>query len=349
MKLTALTYVLGSIILLSSCTDSSTSRPDQFSIRALDVVGDSTLWIASSNGFWAKSVNGGTTWDSGFIAGFDGELRDIHAFDDKRAIAMGIASPGIIWKTEDGGNTWSSVFRYDHPSNFFDQLEINEQGQGIIVGDPIDGKWTIVGTNDFGEHWVLWDEQHRYPADSGEVSFAASGSALIVEKRSFAFFTGGYGARMLHSSREKSFRLYEDTSATAGIYSATRFNDSTVVFVGGDYRFEESTKHSAGTIYFTNSGPKLRWPDHTVNGYRSCVKRMESGLLVACGPTGIDASWDGLNWTLVSDEGFHVLAVNNKGNRIWAAGALGTVREVTGLLPSDSATTRDNTNVIGLE
>ncbi|NVK28194.1 MAG: hypothetical protein HWE14_09130 [Flavobacteriia bacterium] len=344
MKTSAILALCCSLLILTSCSTSSRDKTGHRSIRALSVVGDSTLWIASSNGFWARSTTGGTSWDSGYIAGFDGEVRDIQAFDDMRAIAMGIESPGILWKTEDGGKTWTSVFNYSHPQNFFDQMEINEQGQGIVIGDPIDGKWTIAGTNDNGDHWVLWDEAHRFQADSGEVSFAASGSALIVEKRSFVFFTGGYGARMLHSMREKSMRLYRDTSATAGIYSATRFNDSTIVFVGGDYRFEQSSNRAAGLIYFTNDGARLAWPEANVAGYRSCVKKMGDGLLVACGPTGIDVSSDGRNWTQISEEGFHVLGVNKNGNRIWAAGAKGTVREVTALLPSDSATTRDNTN-----
>lgn len=319
-------------LLTLGCQEETPLEPHVYSFRALSIPSENTLWAAASKGLVVRSTDSGASWDTVSVLGFEGEFRDIHAWDDQVAVVMGIASPGVVYKTLDGGQTWKEVYRQEHEATFFDQMEFTTDGNGLIWGDPIDGEWNIIGTNDFGDHWVQYQGKSMV-ADSGDVSFAASGSALIVNDSNFVSFTGGFGAKM-HSYRPFfSAQIFEDTSSTIGAYSATSFGPHTYVFVGGDYRFEENTNYNCGRINLNGDQVEVQWPIHPPRGYRSCVITVDGSLLFACGPTGIDWSADGLNWYPYSDRGANVIAVTPEKSRIWAAGK-GGIWEVS---PPDSA------------
>lgn len=325
-KLSSLLF-LSTILLLVACTEEPSTLQTNYSFRALATPNDQTIWVAAQNGFWAHSANGGQTWDTGHVERFNGEFRDVHAWDDKMAVLMGIGSPGEVFKTRDGGRHWEHVHFAPHPDNFFDQMEINPQGKGIILGDPINGHWTLLGTDNYGENWAEWNPTVSPKADSGEVSFAGSGSALIVEENRFLFFTGGYGAKMEHFNPRVTLKLCEDTSSTFGVYSTARLNDSTIVFVGGDYRFEDARNRTAGVIHFTPERATVEWASEMPGGYRSCVKTLPNGRCISTGPNGTDISDDGIHWKAFSNEGFHTLSITPNGS-IWAAGSHGKLQKL---------------------
>src|SRR5260370_9447098 len=63
---------------------------------------------------------------------------------------------------------------------------------GIVLGDPVDGKFVILVTDDGGAHWR---RKITPPALSNEGAFAASGTCLTARGKSEAWFgTGGPGA-----------------------------------------------------------------------------------------------------------------------------------------------------------
>ncbi|NVK04774.1 MAG: hypothetical protein HWD92_08115 [Flavobacteriia bacterium] len=319
------------LLVLASCS----SREDEstiYSYRALSIPSEDIIWAAASEGLVIRSTDAGLTWDTVSVPGYVGEFRDIHAWSDESAVVMGIASPGLVFKTNDGGKSWREVYQQTDEATFFDQMDFNDIGGGIIWGDPIDGTWNIIGTNDFGEHWVR-QMSNSISADSGDVSFAASGSALLVNDSNYISFTGGYGGKMYSYKPRTSTSLYTDTSSTSGVYSATQFNDSTIVFVGGDYRFDDLTRNACGVVYMDGLDFHVAWPEEGIRGYRSCVVTVHPKLLISCGPTGMDWSSDGLVWHPLNNDGANVLAVSPKTNRVWAAGK-GGIWEVS--LPEDA-------------
>lgn len=320
------------VMVFTACSDPAPFGKTNYSFRALHTPDDQTIWLAAQNGFWAHSTDGGTTWDTGHIAGFSGEIRDIESFGPNSAIAMGIESPGILFKTMDGGQTWKEVFRDEHPQNFFDNMDFNEKGQGIVVGDPIDGKWTLIGTNDYGESWIKWHPTVAYDASENDVCFAASGTGLIVGDSEITFFTGGYRSAVVSSAAGLNLELVRDSSSSFGVYSAVKMKNGDYLFVGGDYRFPDSGNHNCGIISTRSGRTEVLWAETPPGGYRSCVVSF-GPYLIATGPNGTDISEDGLNWEELTGKGYHVLSVDKRESRIWAAGNNGHVAELTSLLP----------------
>lgn len=326
------TALLGVVFVSIQCSNEPDTPFARYSFRALATPDDGSIWLAAQNGFWARSTDGGMNWDTGHVPGFDGAFRDVHAWNENEAILMGIESPGVIYKTSNGGKRWTLVHELNHPQTFFDQMEFNAAGNGIVLGDPIDGYWTILGTNNHGEDWIHWSEERSWPASNGEVSFAASGSALITDEESFTFFSGGYGIRFYQSGMTRPLKIASDTSSTFGAYSCARIDGNTFLIVGGDYRFQESVNRTAAII--TKGTPDsafVQWATTPPNGYRSCVKKVNDSLWVCTGPTGTDYSADGLVWKALTQEGYHTLSVDSSG-KIWAAGGEGLIVELSSLI-----------------
>jgi len=52
-------------------------------------------------------------------------------------------------------------------------------------------------------------------------------------------------------------------------------------------------------------------------------------VLITCGTSGVDVSMDGgLNWKLISSEGFHACAKAKKGKAVFLAGKDGRIAKV---------------------
>src|ERR1043166_5688398 len=153
------------------------------SYRGLSVVDGKTVWISGSRARFLRTSDGGQSWKVDSIAGDStSDLRDIEAFDDRSAIAIsaGPAEQGHakIFRTVDGGASWTTVFSTDQKGVFFDALSFWDRDHGIVMSDPIDGKLFLLVTDDGGRSWS------RVAADGlptmlpNEAAFAASGTCL---------------------------------------------------------------------------------------------------------------------------------------------------------------------------
>ena len=168
------------------------------SIRGLSVVNDNVIWVSGSSGIVGKSSNGGKNWKWMTVKGFEKtEFRDIEAFDANTAIIMGIAEPAYILKTKDGGETWKVVFENKTKGMFLDAMDFLNNGQGMVVGDPIGNKIFLAETADAGETWKEWKGK-QLVADSGEAFFAASGSNIrLFNDKQFFLVSGGTKSRLI--------------------------------------------------------------------------------------------------------------------------------------------------------
>ena len=307
--------------------------PVDVSLRGLAAVSEQVAWASGSDGTWLRTVDGGASWQHGRIPGAE-ELgvRDIHAFDERRAVALTIASPGRIYRTLDGGATWERVFEDARPEVFFNCMDFADDQRGYAVGDPIDGRFLLIETVDGGASWEALSPSHRPEAAEGEAQFAASGTCLQAYDDSLWIGTGGSLARVFRSidrgqtwsSAATSLRQGEPSQ---GVFGVLLLSSDDGVVVGGDYAQEEG---STGSIARTADGGATWTSDGSAapGGFRSAVVSYQQAgrnVLVTVGPSGSDLSVDGGGtWEPIAGPGFHVAAIARDGT-IWAAGAEGRI------------------------
>lgn len=299
------------------------------SIRGLSVINDRVAWVSGSNGWVGVSDDGGNHWDFRQVTGYEKmDFRSLYAFDQNRAIIANAGSPGNVLITTDAGKTWKTVYSNFNEAAFFDGMDFWNEKEGLIYGDPIDGKMLLLKTEDGGN---TWKEVANAPnLNEGEASFAASGTGIrCIGKSKAIISTGGIVSRLWVSSDKGETWSAINTpiiqgEATTGIYSFA-VDKNNLILVGGDYsRPELATKHN---LYSTDYGSTWNTPIKPSRGYRECVEFVAEKVLFTTGPTGTDISYDkGINWKPFSEEkGFHVLRKARKGSLIIIAGSNGQI------------------------
>lgn len=311
------------------------------SLRGLHVVSDRVIWASGQAGTVLRSADSGDTWTLHRIAGADSfDIRAIHARDG--LVAHAVATAGRIWKTSDGGRTWNLRYHSSDTAVFLDAVAFFDGRRGIVLGDPMEGRFLLLWTNDGGENWVEAPASSRPTARPGEAAFAASGTALIIDRYGDAWIgTGGSTARVLRSSDSGRTWVATDTPLrggrpSAGVFSVSDFtrgiDGTTTLAVGGDYEQPASTP---GTAAFSRDLGRT-WTAATVppRGYRSSVTAEQrlANLAIATGTNGTDYTMDGgQTWAAFSATGFHAVQFARNGT-VFAVGGQGRVARMDQVL-----------------
>jgi hypothetical protein len=307
---------------------------NQISIRGLSVVSDKVIWVSGSKGKVGKSLDSGRTWVWMNVRNEEKrDFRDIEAFDAKVAIIMAISAPAEILKTIDGGKTWKLVFSDTASGMFLDAMDFWNKESGIVLGDPVNGRFFIARTFDGGDSWHQIPFDELPIAQTGEACFAASGTNVKkLDRKSACFVSGGLVSRLF--LRDKAIDLpilqgKETTGANSvAIQDNTKLQGGThLIVVGGDFA-QDSLR--AKNCFLTQDGGKS-WiaPLTPPHGYRSCVDYISKEQLVCCGTSGVDISGDGgMHWQLISALGFHVCQKAKKGKSVFLAGSNGRIAKL---------------------
>lgn len=304
------------------------------SLRGLSVVTDRVVWASGSNGTIAKSTDGGDTWKWLVVKGFEKrDFRDIEAFDATTAVIIAVDTPATILRTVDGGATWKVVYENKTPGMFLDALEFWNEQAGIVVGDPVDGKFFIARTFDGGANWKELPDQYKPAAGSGEACFAASGTNIrILDRDEAVFVSGGVTSRAFIRNQPVTLPIIQGSQSSgansiAVLDYAKLKGGTTMIVVGGDFSHDSSATQNC--FYTTNRGKTWSAPKNGPHGYRSCVEYLSKKHVITCGTTGVDYSFDGgKNWSLISSEGFHVCRIAKRGAAIFLAGPNGKIGKV---------------------
>jgi photosystem II stability/assembly factor-like uncharacterized protein len=111
-------------------------------------------WVIGGYGGILRTTDAGVTWIGGRAPSGFGPWA-LTAFDENVALCATEDSGGAwtarIHRTTDGGATWSEVFAQD--GGFIDAIRMFDPLNGIALGDPVNGKWTILRTSDGGITW----------------------------------------------------------------------------------------------------------------------------------------------------------------------------------------------------
>jgi hypothetical protein len=304
------------------------------SIRGLSVVNDNVVWVSGSNGTVGKTTNGGKTWKWITVKGFEkNDFRDIEAFDATTAVIVAVAEPGYILKTNDGGDSWKVVYENKTKGIFLDAMEFWNEQAGIVVGDPIGGRFFIARTFDGGTSWQDIPFDKRPVADSGEACFAASGTNIrALDRDEAVFVSGGLKSRLFTKNEPKTLPIIQGKE-TAGANSIAVWDHQKLnggkhmIVAGGDFNADSSNEKNC---FITDDGGKTWKAPHTPpHGYRSCVEYFSKKDVFCCGLNGVDYSFDGgRNWKWISKEGFHVCRGSKLGAAVYLAGNNGKVAKI---------------------
>ena len=148
----------------------ATKLPTSFAPREIAIVDANTVWTTVSDGSgggtypksFIKTINGGTTWTPGTIAGPPAAalVGDISALDANTAWVATAPSSGTagngIYKTVNGGTSWTKQAVYSTVS-FANCVYFWDANNGVTFGDPptnATSKFEVYTTSNGGTTWT---------------------------------------------------------------------------------------------------------------------------------------------------------------------------------------------------
>ena len=311
------------------------SAGTQVELRGLSVVSPAVAWASGQRGTVIHTTNGGALWTADSVPGAATlDLRSVAATSSRTAFAMSIGDSSRIFRTTDGGRTWSLRFVSTRKGSFFDAIRFWDARHGIALSDPVDGRFLLITTSDGGDTWQEVPTDRLPIALPNEGAFAASGSCLtVLGRRDVWFVTGGAAtARVFHSpDRGRSWSVSDSPiragTASEGIFSVAFVDAKHGVIAGGDY--QKPTLGGRNLALTKDGGRSWTLVDSASSprGFRSAVDyapRSSGRRLIAVGISGTDLSSDGgLTWTASDTIGYN--SVQFGGRAAYAAGPKGRV------------------------
>ena len=202
---------------------------------------NNTVWLLGS-----KTIDGADNWvtynlpdtSSGFVYYY------ISAKDENNCLITGSSSSITkVWKTTDGGISWSEVF--SQASGFVNSIIMVNENTGYMMGDPVGGRWSLWKTIDGGSNW---DSTGLYlPQQSNEYSYVGNMSCKQNSWWIFYSTNGGF-----YKSTDFTNFIYQST--TNGYYGIDLlFTDYENAVVYTTLMEKRILKTSDGGASFVNS------------------------------------------------------------------------------------------------
>ncbi|MDI1251657.1 hypothetical protein [Thermomonas sp.] len=293
-------------------------------LRGISTVDSSIAWASGQKGTVLRTVDGGAQWQAVHVDGAETlDFRDVEAFSAEVAVVLSIG-PGEasrVYRTEDGGWSWTLALQNQDPRGFFDCMAF-EGERGWMLGDPVDGRYQLFATDNGGRDWRQLANGPR--AETDEAAFAASGTCIARLHGALAVASGGARARV-HILRDgqQEWQTVDTGMARrkseAGVFSVALLAKGWFA-VGGDYRGESMPGNAA--IGTGETVKRIIAP----RGYRSGAACVGDTLpCIAVGPSGTDL-WDGNRWHALGDVGFD--AIDLHGNIGWLSGDAGRIARI---------------------
>ena len=340
--------VLLTLLILGTATAQLPNVEIQEQISGVEVlfigispVDESVVWISGTNGTYGRTLDGGEHWEIGVVPGADTlQFRDVHAVNDNTAYlpSIGNGDQFRIYKTTDGGKSWTLQFMNAEPSGFFDCIDFWDAHSGMAFSDSFDGAFYIITTGDGGESWHRVPPEVLPPARPGEGSFAASGHCLHAGGDSTVWIgTGAHEsapARVLKTTDRGITWTYSDTpipgGSVRGITSVAFLDSATGAVLGGDVADMTSREDNIaltddGGITWTQAGrPSFSGPVYGA----VYVPHAPTSTLVAVGPEGLAiTSNQGASWTTLSNENLWTIGFGGPSTG-WALGRDGRILKI---------------------
>jgi len=305
-------------------------------LRGVSAVNDHIAWASGSGSTVLRTEDGGLTWKKFVVTSDTVDFRDIDAVGEQTAyvLSIGNGDASRIYKTANGGASWTLQFRNDDGRAFLDAMSFWDADHGIVIGDSVDLQFYILTTADGGRSWTRVPREKLPPALVNEGAFAASGTNIAVYGKNNAWIGLGSAARarvLRTTDGGESWKVFDTplkSGSSSGIFSIAFRDPKHGVIVGGDYQKE---KEATENLAITSDGGVTWTLTPGLSGFRSAVAYVPGGsMLVALGPAGGDYSTDdGHTWTPLTGPGFDTLSFAPHQKFGWASGARGAIGRLT--------------------
>lgn len=289
-------------------------KMDSTSIRALEIVNDSSVVYAGSVG------------DIGIITG-SGKLRGSKkivtdtivpnfralAYTKQAIYALNISNPALLYKYQD--SKIEIVYKEVNEKVFYDCLKFFDELNGIAIGDPTEDCLSILITRNGGSTWSKIACGNLPKIEEGEAAFAASNTNIAIIGENAWVVTGGLKARVFHTANMGlTWNVYNTPiiqgKNTSGIYTVDFYSEKQGIICGGD--FTDKFGNSANKA-ITNDGGKT-WKIVSENiepKYVSCVQYVPNTNgkeVFAVSTNGIFYSNNmGVQWQKISNESYYTI------------------------------------------
>jgi photosystem II stability/assembly factor-like uncharacterized protein len=327
-------------------------------LRGIHAVGGGVAWASGTNGTVLRTEDSGYMWQSCAMPPGAEKLdfRGIQAWDANTAIVMS-SGPGDLsrmYKTTDGCSQWTLVYTNPDKEGFWDAVAFSDRRNGFLLGDPVNGRFVLLRTEDGGATWKPIQSADLSAGGQKLGAFAASNSAMALNGPVLGpvwapwFGTGGPAGPLMyrggidctmgmaHSDLEGCLSRWDfqhgklpmaGADASSGVFSLALRNGQHGVVVGGDYA---KPIESTGTAAWTADGGKT-WTaaEKPPQGYRSAVAwDADVKVWIAVGTNGSDISYDdGKTWSPLDNGNWNALSLP------WVVGPEGRIAKL-GALPA---------------
>jgi len=207
---------------------------------AVSAVNSNIVWAAGTAGTFIVTTDSGKTWRSGQVPGAENlQFRGVRAVSATTAYLLSIGNDPNnfrIYKTEDGGASWTLQFRNKLVGAFYDCFAFWTPTRGIAHSDSVNGVFPDLRT----ENGTTWESiaSNMPPALPGEFSFSSSDTCVATQGTENAWIaTGGSSVARILATTDggNSWNAYDTpiiSSPSAGAFTVD-FRDSVHGIVGG--------------------------------------------------------------------------------------------------------------------
>ena len=244
---------------------------------AVSPVDENVVWAVGTSSTYVVTTDGGAHWRSGLVPtqnSADVQLRDVQAVSDQVAYVLAIGNfpqDFAIYKTEDGGTTWTQQFQNQLVGAFYDCFAFWTADNGVAHSDSVNGVFPDLRTTD----GMTWQSiaNNMPPALPGEASFSASGTCIAAQGMTNAWIvTGGASVSRVLATADggNTWAAYDTplhSSPSAGPFSVAFRDALNGVMGGGDLAAENTittaqfaTSHDGGHTWQLGSEPPVTYP-----------------------------------------------------------------------------------------
>jgi hypothetical protein len=280
--------------------------------RSITFVNHDAVIVAGPGGVFCGRYFAGDLVEQPSLKGAE-DIRDIHLFHNGNVVLMNSGDTAKIYAIGFNGEQ-GTVF--DSTGVFLDGFDFWDEQNGIVYGDPVQGKFFLAKTDNAGRSWNAYTPTIFPQILEKEAGFAASGTGIQCLGDSTVYFATGMAdtARLFCSYDRGNTWTAKNTPIKSGdsygIYSMYFWSETEGMIIGGSW---EETDYKKNICYYTADGGTT-WINRSkgLGGYSSCIQGNDEGTcLFATGDQGTYFTLDkGLHWNLLVERNYYSIAVN---------------------------------------